>query len=346
LGIRAESENPLSSIRILVADDYEGWRRQACLLLQVRPELQVISEASDGSEAVQKAKELKPDLILLDIGLPTLNGLDAARRIRQLSPESKILFLSQESSADVVQEGFSLGAQGYVVKAHAGTELLAAVEAVLQGRQFVGSGLSSHYFTNATDALAPDHLCHNEVLRSITPKKAEISRSHEVQFYSDDEAFVVGFARFIEAALKAGNAVIVAATESHGKSLLRNLQEHGVDIAAAVEHGSYFFLDVADTLSTFMVKDLLDPVRFFRVVGDLIATAARATEGKQSRVAICGECASILWVQGKADAAIQVEQFCSQLAKRYEMNILCGFSLSSFYSEEDKRVFQRICSEY
>jgi len=80
-----------------------------------------------------------------------------------------------------------------------------------------------------------------------------------------------------------------------------------------MEQGRYLPLDAAETLSTFMVNDLPDPVRFLRVVGDLIAAAARATAGGESRVAICGECASILWAQDKADAAIQVEQFCNQL---------------------------------
>lgn len=91
----------------------------------------------DGLEAVQKAEELRPDLILLDIGLPTLNGIEVARRIRKLSPESKIIFVSQESSADVVQAALALGAQGYVVKAQAATDLVAAVEAVLAGKTFV-----------------------------------------------------------------------------------------------------------------------------------------------------------------------------------------------------------------
>lgn len=92
-------------------------------------------------EAIQKAEELRPDLILLDLGLPKLNGIKAARQIRELTPESKIIFLSQESSADVVQEALSFGAQGYVVKTRVGSDLLAAVEAVLEGRQFVSSGL-------------------------------------------------------------------------------------------------------------------------------------------------------------------------------------------------------------
>src|SRR5258708_16660178 len=85
----------LSPIRILIADDFKDWRRQVLLLFQARPEWQVIAEAADGTEAIQRAEELKPDLILLDIGLPKQNGIEAARRIRRLSPSSKIVFLSQ-----------------------------------------------------------------------------------------------------------------------------------------------------------------------------------------------------------------------------------------------------------
>jgi DNA-binding NarL/FixJ family response regulator len=333
-----------SLVRVLVVDDYEPFRRFICSTLGKRPELQIVGETSDGLEAVHKSEELQPDLIVLDIGLPTLNGIEAARRIRKLARASKILFVSQESSADVVQEALSLGALGYLVKALGEKELLAAVEAVCQGRKFVSRGISGHDQTSAKDAHALD-LGRKESLPLPVERNAEFARSHEVQFYPDDEAFVVGFTYFIEAALKAGNAVIVAATESHGKSLLQRLQEHGMDVAAAIEQGRYIPLDVAETLATFMVNDLPDPVRFFGVVGDLIAAAARVTAGNQSRVAVCGECASILWAQGNADAAIQVEQFCNQLTKRYEMDILCGFSLSSFYREEDKQVFQRICSE-
>lgn len=332
-----------ASVRVLVVEDYEPFRRFVCSMLEKRPELQVIGEVSDGLEAVHKAEELRPDLILLDIGLPTLSGIEAARRIRKHSPTSKILFVSQEFSTDVVEEALRLGALGYVFKPHAGSELLAAVGAVLEGRRFVSAGFADHLFTNATDTQAPDR-CHEQVVPTFVPKKTEITRSHEVRFYPDDEAFVLGFSDFIEAALQAGNAVIVVVTERHRKALVRSLQEHGGDCAAAIEQGRYLPLDVAETLSTFMVNDLPDSVRFLRVVGDLIAIA-QATAGEQSRVAICGECASILWAEGKADAAIQVERFCNQLAKRYEMDILCGFSLSSFYREEDKQVFEKICRE-
>src|SRR5271157_3766281 len=97
----------MSTFRVLVVDDYEPFRRFICSTLANRPELQIVAEASDGLEAVHKAEELQPDLIVLDVGLPTLNGIEAARRIRRLSSESKILFVSQESSTDVVQEALS-----------------------------------------------------------------------------------------------------------------------------------------------------------------------------------------------------------------------------------------------
>ena len=126
-----------ASFRILLVDDFEPWRHFVASMLMTKPELQVAGEASDGPEAVQKAVELKPDLILLDISLPTLNGIEAARQILKLVPESKIIFLSQESSPEIIEEAMNVGASGYVVKMMAGTELLTAVESVLLGGTFV-----------------------------------------------------------------------------------------------------------------------------------------------------------------------------------------------------------------
>ena len=334
-----------SSVRVLVVDDYEPFRRFICSTLGKRPDLRIVGEVSDGLQAVQKAEELQPDVIVLDIGLPTLNGIEAARRIRKLSPESKILLISQESAADVVQEALALGALGYVVKAHAGSELLAAVGAVLEGKQFVSRGLSGHSFAHATDEQATD-LCHDDALPSLVLRKAEITRSHDVEFYSDDAAFVAGFTRFIEAALQAANAVIVVASESHRKSLLQRLQEHGVDVAAAMEQGRYVSLDVADTLSTFMVNDLPDPVRFLKVAGDLVMEAAKAAKGEPPRVAACGECAPILWAQGKSDAAVQVEHLWDEIARTHTVDIFCGYVLNNFQLEQEGHIYERICAEH
>lgn len=126
----------MSSVRVLVVDDYEPFRRMVCSMLKAVANVQVIGEASDGLEAVHKAEELKPDLILLDIGLPSLNGIEAAPRISRVLPDAKILFVSQDNDPDVVAVALSGGAKGYVHKVDVTKDLLPAVQAVLRGEHF------------------------------------------------------------------------------------------------------------------------------------------------------------------------------------------------------------------
>jgi DNA-binding NarL/FixJ family response regulator len=129
----------MSTVHTLIVDDFEPFRRFVCSMLGRVPDLRVIGKASDGLEAVQKAEDLRPDLILLDIGLPTLNGIEASHRISRLVPAATILFVSQESDAEVIATALSNGAKGYVLKVSIGRDLLPAVEAVLIGEQFVST---------------------------------------------------------------------------------------------------------------------------------------------------------------------------------------------------------------
>jgi len=135
-----------SLTRILLVEDFKPYRSLTATLLSHNPDLKVIGEAEDGSEAVAQAQQLRPDLILMDIGLPKLNGLEAARRMRDVLPSAKIVFLTQVADADVVKVAFNLGARGYIVKQQAETELLIAIAAVLSGKRFVTSGLSGDGF--------------------------------------------------------------------------------------------------------------------------------------------------------------------------------------------------------
>jgi CheY-like chemotaxis protein len=139
--VMAHGDGQLSSARILVVDDYEPFRRWRCVTLEAWPRFQVIGEASDGLEAVQKAGDLQPDLILLDIGMPALHGIEAAHRILRFVPAAKILFLSQQNDPDIVAKALSNGAKGYVHKQNASTDLLPAIEAALRGDRFVSTGL-------------------------------------------------------------------------------------------------------------------------------------------------------------------------------------------------------------
>jgi DNA-binding NarL/FixJ family response regulator len=118
-------------------DDFEPWRHFVRSSLNDLPELQIVDEACDGLEAVQKARELQPDLILLDISLPSLNGIDAARQISVLSPASKILFVSMTNDPETVEAALSDGAMGFVHKSNGSHALLAAIRAIVRGDRFV-----------------------------------------------------------------------------------------------------------------------------------------------------------------------------------------------------------------
>jgi len=148
-------------VKVLVVDDFEPWCRVICSMLQKLAELQIVGEVSDGLEAVQRARELEPDLILLDVGLPGINGIEVARRIRELSPRTKILFVSEGSSPDVsegsspdvAEAALGTGARGYVIKSDAGTELLPAVQGVLRGERFISSSLPISLNERAEDGI-------------------------------------------------------------------------------------------------------------------------------------------------------------------------------------------------
>lgn len=310
-----------SSIRVLVVDDYEPWRRFVCLTLEIHPGWQIIDEASDGREAVQKAAELQPDLILLDLGLPNLNGIDTAKRIRELSPTSKILFVSEQRSVDIVEEALRTGAGGYVVKSDAARDLLPAVDAVLQGKRFFSASLAG------SDLL-------------------EAARHHKAGFYLDEQQFLDDLKLFIGTSLKSGNSGIVVATESHREHLLRKLQAYGLHMDAVIEQGRYIALDATAALSLFVFDGKPDRASFLKAYDEIIPTAAKAATGKQPRVAVFGEGTHLLWAQGNVEAAIRTERFCNQLIKRHDIDILCGYFLRQVQGGMDNSAYHRICTEH
>jgi DNA-binding NarL/FixJ family response regulator len=129
-------------IRVLVVDDYGDWRTVIRSMFARDSKLSIAGEAEDGLEAIEKIAGLQPDLIVLDIGLPKLNGLEVLSRARELSPDSKVLMVSEMRSAEIALEALRRGALGYVVKSGAANELLPAVEAAVEGRQFLSNQIA------------------------------------------------------------------------------------------------------------------------------------------------------------------------------------------------------------
>jgi len=294
-------------VRILIVEDYAPLRRITRAELQRRDEFETF-EAADGLEALQQIKELQPDLILLDINLPTLHGFEVAARIGGLAPHARLLFMSQESSPDIVRHALSLGGHGYLHKQHLGTELFPAIDAVLAGQRFVSRSLS---FSKPTDRRAPHR--------------------HEILFCSDDAAIIDGLARFVGAALNAADAAIVLATESHRNRLLQELRTLGVDVDGAVEHGTYVSFDADEAPDPVSFRDVITGVR----------EAARRAGKPHPRIAFCGERAGRLWAAGRTAEAGQLEQLCSEL--EHDVDILCLYPVP--YTKDDQAL-ERMCAEH
>ena len=335
------------NISFLVADDFLPWRRfVSSLILPKMPEWHIVCEVSDGAEAVVKAQEHSPDVILMDIGLPGLNGIEAARQISKMGSNSKILFLSAFDSPEVVEEALNTGASGYVAKLDAANELIAAVEAVFQGKQFVSSRLTGGTFAetkSAHDSARPVNEPWGRPL--VDSSRMESTRCHEVLFYSDDVVLVESVSHFVGAALKFGNAAIVLATSSHREKLLEELKAQGVDADALIQEGAYIPLEAGDALSTFMVDDRPAADRFLEIFQKLIESASKAAKANHPRVAIFGECVALLWAEGKKEAAIQLEHLGDDLARTRKVDILCAYPLS-LHIQEDKHSFETVCAEH
>src|SRR5580704_17988324 len=161
----------MKDFRILIADDHEVVRRGIRALLEHRPGWEVCGEAGDGREAVEKTRQLKPDLVLLDIGMPNLNGIDAARQILANSPATHILILTMHYSQQVVQEALAVGARGFILKSDAGRDLVTAVDAVQHNRTFFTSQVTEIVVDGY---LNPERKEETPLRNRLTPRERQV----------------------------------------------------------------------------------------------------------------------------------------------------------------------------
>jgi DNA-binding NarL/FixJ family response regulator len=201
----------MGSFRILVADDHELVRRGIRVLLENHPGWEVSAEAKDGREAVERANELKPDLVLMDIGMPNLNGIDAARQILADSPATHILILTMHYSQQVVQEVLAVGARGFLLKSDAGRDLVSAVEAVQHNRTF--------FTSQATEVvvdgyLNPERKEEQPLRNRLTPRERQV-----VQLLAEGKT-----SKEVAVALN----LSVKTAETHRTNIMRKLDLHSV----------------------------------------------------------------------------------------------------------------------
>lgn len=316
-----------STIRVLLVDDYQPWR--SCMLssLQKWPGMQVVGEASDGHEAVQKSRQLQPDLIVLDIGLPKINGIEAARQIRQHSPNVTILFCSDKRSPDIAEEALRAGA-GYLVKSDAGRDLLPAVAAVLGGKRFVSHALAGRSVVEISNSGLVHH------------------RKHLVQFYSDDAALLDELAALFRGSLCDGRSVAAVMTSSHRSGLERRLLAQGVDVDVATRSGWLCVLDAEQALSEFMEPAGPNRERFLLQFGNTLRTLQASTATKRDGVIAFGEMVAVLWAQKRYEAAIRLEELWNELALTCSFDLCCAYPANIFRDGVSLIPYAEICAQH
>jgi len=201
------------AFRILLADDHEVVRRGLCAILQDKTEWEVCGEAKDGIDAVEKAKRLKPDAVIIDIGMPNLNGLDATRQIVDALPQTKVLVLTLYESDDMIQQVLNAGARGFLLKSDAGRNLVAAVEALRR---------SGTYLTSKVAEMVRDgYLKKNTEPVLLASKRTRLTfRERQlVQLLAEGKSTR-------QAALALGMSVKTA--ETHRSNVVRKLQLHSI----------------------------------------------------------------------------------------------------------------------
>jgi DNA-binding NarL/FixJ family response regulator len=202
----------MAGVRILIADDHEVVRRGVCTLLESHPGWEICGEVGDGREAVEKVAELKPDIVILDIGMPRLNGLEAARQILKTDPRQRILVLTISDSEQIVQEVLKAGARGFLLKSDAAKEVVSAVDALIHDRTYFNSRVGEMVLTRFLHGGRPPEGEYG--LPTLTPREREV-----LQLLAEGQT-----TKEVAATLH----LSVKTAETHRSNLMRKLGLHNV----------------------------------------------------------------------------------------------------------------------
>jgi len=317
-----------STVRVLVVDDYQPWRNFVLSRLEKWPRLQVVGESSDGQEAVEKSRELKPDLIILDIGLPTVDGIEVARQVQQQLPNARILFCSENRSPEVAGEALLAGGGGYLLKSDAGRDLVSAVTATIWGKRFISRGFSGHPFPEAPDS------------GSVRDER------HVVQFYMDDAVLLDELAALFKSSVDEGRSVAAIMTRSHRIGVEKALLARGVNVREATANGSFCILDADQTLSEFMEPTGPSRERFLSQFGSMLCKLKTSGSATGKGVLLFGEMVAVLWEQKRYDAAIRLEELWNELALTSSFDLCCAYPAQAFRGESPVAGYASICAQH
>jgi DNA-binding NarL/FixJ family response regulator len=341
-------------IRILIVDDHEAVRLSVRSLLSECPEWVVCGEAADGIEAVEKATKLRPDVILMDVTMPRMDGVQASKVVRQQVPEAEVILMSQNDPRVVRSQASEIGARDFVAKSDLSRALLSTIEKLVSQRKSGmatdknsserAQGLSNNPFTTTDSDLQPEigggmkqdlkqqPWC--DLLAGAAP------RDHIVQLYQDEQFLSRAVCRFAVSAIHHGEGVILVPTSAHWNALRPRLEAEGVDVTAAQASGQLTVVDADELLPGFMRDAMPDAPLFLGLAGE---TVAKARGGDRfTKVRWWGEMVNVLWERGDVAGSMGLEDLFHKLAHDQEIAIFCSFLMDNFDGEVHARMLPRL----
>jgi DNA-binding NarL/FixJ family response regulator len=319
----------MKSIEVLIVDDHELVRRAIRSFIESQPDYHVCGEAGDGTEAIEKVRQLRPNLVLMDINMPRMDGLDATRVIRHEAPNCDVVIITQNDMAIAREQARNVNAKGVVAKCNLTRDLLL----VMRGVQME---------SNSSLGTTKDLASHGEpwcgVLNSAAP------RDHIVQLYQDQQFLNRAVCRFAAAAIMNGEGVILVPTVAHWDAFRPRLESEGVDVKAAEKRGQLTVVDADNLLPTFMREGMPDSPVFLGLAQNVISQARG--DGRYPKVRWWGEMVNILWERGEVAASMQLEDQFDQLAHEQEIAIFCSFLMDNFDGDVHARMLPRLSENH
>jgi DNA-binding NarL/FixJ family response regulator len=345
------------NLRVLIVDDYEPVRKAIRSLLTQRPYWSVCGEAADGSEAVEKAKRLRPDVVLMDITMPHMDGVQATRIIRREVPEAEIILISQHDPSVVRRQAAEIGVLYFVTKSDLAQDLLSTIDKLVEHRKpevmedrrgRERDPADQGFLASLSVAEDPDlkpsvearmtREMQNEPWWGLLADAAP--RDHIVQLYQDEKFLGRAVCRFAVSAINHGEGVILVPTSAHWNALRPRLEAEGVDIEAAQACGQLTVVDADQLLPEFMRDATPDAPLFLGLAGEKVAQAHGGD--RFTRVRWWGEMVNVLWERGNVAASMGLEDLFHKLAHDREIAIFCSFLMDNFDGDVHARMLPRL----
>jgi DNA-binding NarL/FixJ family response regulator len=338
----------MSSVKILIVDDRKLFRRMVRSLVESQPDYDICGEAGDGIEAIEKVRQLRPDIVLMDINMPRMNGLEATRIIRFEVPECDVIIVTQNDATVARVQARRANAKGFVTKSDLARDLLPTIEkfrnakpeahqaSTARGRivQWGGAAVENNSSLHQTKSAESHGEPWCGLLNSAAP------RDHIVQLYQDQQFLNRAVCRFAAAAITNGEGVILVPTVAHWDAFRPRLEREGVDVKAAEKRGQLTVVDADNLLPTFMRDGMPDSPVFLGLAQNVISQARG--DGRYPKVRWWGEMVNILWERGDVAASMQLEDQFDQLAHEQDIAIFCSFLMDNFDGDVHARMLPRL----